>query len=104
MVIHRKQFPLPQLWNNYNKNQGITCKNAMMDLGTSVFSDGQAYVGLSRVSILEGLHLINFPLKQIWNIVEYNRLSSICVQSAAITNPFVREKGFENSRLSMNHT
>ena len=48
-----------------------------MALGTSVFSDGQAYVGLSRVSTLEGLHLINF-------------------QSSATINQF-REKGCENS-------
>ncbi|KAG5336927.1 PIF1 helicase, partial [Acromyrmex heyeri] len=62
MVVHRKQFPLPLSYGiTIHKNQGITCKNAMMDLGTSVFSDGQAYVGLSRVSTLEGLHLINFP-------------------------------------------
>ncbi|XP_029173510.1 uncharacterized protein LOC114942334, partial [Nylanderia fulva] len=78
LVVHRKQFPLSLSYGiTIHKSQGITCNNAMMDLGTTVFSDGQAYVGLSRVSKLEGLHLINFnPASVKANsraIVEYNR-------------------------------
>ncbi|KAG5347241.1 PIF1 helicase, partial [Acromyrmex charruanus] len=61
VVSHQKQFPLSLSYGiTIHKSQGITCKNAMMDLETNVFSDGQIYVGLSRVSTLEGLHLINF--------------------------------------------
>jgi len=80
-VAHQKQLPLSLRYEiTIHKGQGITCKNAMMDLGTSVFSDGQVYVGLLRESILEGLHLINFnPASVKANsgaIVEYNRLSS----------------------------
>ena len=52
-----------------------------MNLGTSVFSDGQAYVGLSRGSTLESLHLINFnPASVKANlgaILECNRLRSV---------------------------
>ncbi|KAG5339159.1 PIF1 helicase, partial [Acromyrmex charruanus] len=48
MVVLRKQFPLSLNYGiTIHKSQGIMCKNAMMDLGTSVFSDDQAYVGLS---------------------------------------------------------
>ena len=82
IVIHRKQFPLSLSYGiTIHRSQGVTCKNAMMDLGTTVFSDGQAYVGLSRVSTLEGLHLINFnPASVKANsraIAEYNRLRSV---------------------------
>ncbi|KYN17971.1 DNA repair and recombination protein pif1, mitochondrial [Trachymyrmex cornetzi] len=79
---HRKQFPLSLSYGiTIHKSQGITCKNAMIDLGSSVFSYGKAYIGLSRVSTLEDLHLINFnPASVKANsgaIVEYNRLRSV---------------------------
>ncbi|XP_067205359.1 uncharacterized protein [Linepithema humile] len=82
IVVHRKQFPLSLSYGiTIHKSQGVTCKNAMMDLGTTVFSDGQAYVGLSRVSTLEGLHLINFNPASVQAhsgaISEYNRLRSL---------------------------
>ena len=82
IVVHRKQFPLSLSYGiTIHKSQGITCKNAMMDLGTTVFSDGQAYVGLSRVSTLEGLHLINFNPASVkahsGAIAEYNQLRSL---------------------------
>ncbi|KAG5327033.1 PIF1 helicase, partial [Acromyrmex heyeri] len=104
VVPHQKQFPLSLSYGiTIDKSQGITCKNAMMDLETNVFSDGQIYVSLSRVSTLESLHLINFnPASVKANsgaIVEYNRLRSVF---KAQLNQF-REKGCENSRLSMDH-
>ncbi|KAG5341706.1 PIF1 helicase, partial [Acromyrmex heyeri] len=75
--VHRKQFPLSLSYGIIiHKSQG-TCKNAMMDLGTSVFSDDQAYVDLSRVNTLEDLHLTNFNPTSVkansGTIVEYNR-------------------------------
>ncbi|XP_025266373.1 uncharacterized protein LOC105249112, partial [Camponotus floridanus] len=80
IVVHRKQFPLSLSYGiTIHKNQGITCKNAI--LGTTAFSDGQAYVGLSRVSTLKGLHLINFNPASVkahsGAIAEYNRLRSL---------------------------
>ncbi|KYN11189.1 ATP-dependent DNA helicase PIF1, partial [Trachymyrmex cornetzi] len=94
IVVHRKQFSLSFSYGITVHKRGITCKNAMMDLGTSVFSIGQAYVGLSRDAhnyplrtirplspTLEGLHLINFNPASIkaksGTIVEYNRLRSM---------------------------
>lgn len=82
IVVHRRQFPLSLSYGiTIHKSQGVTCKTAMMDLGTTIFSDGQAYVGLSRVSTLEGLHLINFNPASVkahsGAISEYNRLRSL---------------------------
>jgi len=52
-----------------------------LDIGSSVFTKGQAYVGLSRVKTLDGVHLINLDPSQIKaqenSIVEYNRLRTL---------------------------
>ena len=50
----------------------------MTDIGNSVFTCGQAYVALSRVTTLEGLYLINFDPRSMKALdsalLEYNRL------------------------------
>uniref|UniRef100_A0A8D8X1S9 ATP-dependent DNA helicase PIF1 n=2 Tax=Cacopsylla melanoneura TaxID=428564 RepID=A0A8D8X1S9_9HEMI len=47
-----------------HKCQGISIDSAILDIGQSIFTQGQSYVALSRVTTLKGLHLINFdPLK-----------------------------------------
>jgi len=80
--VVRKQFPLSLSYGiTIHKSQGLSLQNAIMDIGISVFSCGQTYVALSRVTSLEGLHLINFdPLSVIASedaIIEYNRLKKI---------------------------
>ncbi|XP_018375726.1 PREDICTED: LOW QUALITY PROTEIN: ATP-dependent DNA helicase pif1-like [Trachymyrmex cornetzi] len=41
IVVHRKQFPLSLSYGiTVHKSQGITCKNAMMDLGTTISVNG----------------------------------------------------------------
>jgi len=53
-------------------------QNAIIDIGNSVFSCGHVYVALSRVTSLDGLHLINFDPSSVFAseeaIIEYNRL------------------------------
>ncbi|KYN29538.1 DNA repair and recombination protein pif1, mitochondrial, partial [Trachymyrmex cornetzi] len=60
---------------------GLSLQNAIMDLGNNVFSCGQTYVALSRVTSLDGLHLINFDPSSVFAsekaILEYNRLKQI---------------------------
>ena len=77
--VIRKQFPLSLSYGiTIHKSQGLSLQSAIMDIGNSVFSCGQTYVALSRVTSLEGLHLINFdPSSVIASeeaIIEYNRL------------------------------
>jgi len=43
-----------------HKSQRLSLQNAVMDMGNSVFINGQVYVALSQVTSLDGLHLINF--------------------------------------------
>ena len=54
----RYQFPLVPSWAmTIHKAQGLTLDKAVIDLGSSVFAHGQAYVALSRLRTQEGLLL-----------------------------------------------
>jgi len=61
-----------------HKNQGISLETVVVDAGLYNFAHGQIYVALSRVTTLEGLHLINYdPLSVTADkraIVQYNDL------------------------------
>jgi len=55
--VIRKQFPLSLSYGiTIHKSQGLSLQNAIMDIGNSVFTCGQIYVALSRVTSLDGLH------------------------------------------------
>ena len=64
--VMRHQFPISVAYSiTIHKSQGLTLKNVVVDIGSSVFSCGQSYVALSRVTNLAGLHLINFDPRAI---------------------------------------
>ena len=59
--LYRKQFPLTIAYTmTIHKSQGLSLKCVLADLGKSVVSPGMSYVCLSRVTSLDGLHLLNF--------------------------------------------
>lgn len=74
-VITYCQIPLMYSWAlTFHKVQGLTLNRARMDVGDSVFTSGQAYVGLSRVKTLEGLELISLHRSSLFadnDVVEY---------------------------------
>ena len=74
--VYRKQFPLILAYAiTIHKCQGLSLDCVIIDLSENVFSDGMAYVALSRV---RGLHLVAFHPKSIMvsisSLQETNRL------------------------------
>uniref|UniRef100_A0A1X7SRG4 ATP-dependent DNA helicase n=1 Tax=Amphimedon queenslandica TaxID=400682 RepID=A0A1X7SRG4_AMPQE len=60
LYIQRKQFPLILSYAiTIHKCHGLSLDTAIIDLSTDVFGDGMAYVALSCVSTLNGLHLLS---------------------------------------------
>ncbi|GAA1528088.1 ATP-dependent exoDNAse (exonuclease V) alpha subunit [Agromyces terreus] len=58
IVAEFTQFPLRLAWAvTIHKSQGASYDTAIVDLGPRVFSPGQTYVALSRLTALDGLYL-----------------------------------------------
>ena len=64
--IGRSQIPLKVAYAlTIHKSQGATLDSALIDIGSSTFEFGQAYVALSRVRSLEGLYVWALNPKRI---------------------------------------
>ncbi|VDI30095.1 Hypothetical predicted protein [Mytilus galloprovincialis] len=64
--VTRKQLPLRLGWAaTIHKVQGMTVKEIVVSLKRT-FAPGMAYVALSRVSSLKGMHIIDFDPKVIY--------------------------------------
>jgi len=78
----RKQFPIMLAFSiTVHKAQGLSLNTAIVDAGPASFGCGMTYVSLSRVTKINGLHLIDFDRTKILcdhhAISEYNRLRSL---------------------------
>ncbi len=64
--IVRRQIPLILAWaSTYHKCQGMTLDCVELDLGDTIFSDGQFYTGISRVRTTEGMSITNLDFNGI---------------------------------------
>ena len=82
VYVYRVQFPLTLAYAiTIHKCQGLSLDCAMMDLSDQVFSSAMAYVALSRVRTLDGVHLVAFDQKSIMvsskSLLEINRLRQL---------------------------
>ena len=82
VYIFRAQFPLIFAYAvTIHRCQGLSLDCAMMDLFDEVFSSGMAYVALSRVRTLDGVHLVALDRKSIMvsskSLLEVNRLRQL---------------------------
>ena len=78
----RKQFPIILAFSiSVHKAQGLSLQSAIVDIGETTFGSGMAYVALSRVKTLHGLHLIDFERSKIVcdqkSVIQYNRLRAL---------------------------
>ena len=64
--VYRTQFPLILAYAvTIRKCQGLSLDCAIIDLSDKVFADGMAYVALSRLKSLAGLHLVAFTPQSV---------------------------------------
>jgi ATP-dependent DNA helicase PIF1 len=74
------QYPLCLSFaNTIHKLQGSTLDMCIMDLGNSIFAEGQIYVALSRVRSLDGLYLLAFHSQKIRVNVKVNKFYSLFI-------------------------
>ena len=75
-VIHSQVSITTAYAITIHKSPGLTLSQVLTDIGNMIFTCGQAYVALSRVESIEGLHLVNFDPRLIKAldsaVLEYN--------------------------------
>jgi ATP-dependent DNA helicase PIF1 len=90
-ILYRSQIPLRVAYAlTIHKSQGATLDCALIDIGSSTFEYGQAYVALSRVRDLQSLYIWNLDptkIKAHPRVVEFYQQLMECpntIQSAVL--------------------
>ncbi|XP_058789594.1 ATP-dependent DNA helicase PIF1-like [Phymastichus coffea] len=109
VFITREQFPICLSYAiTIHISQGLSLENTVVEAGNSMFSCGQTYVALSRITKLEGLHLINFDPSSVKAdesaIREYNRLrkqyrTDLDIYNIPVNNVYKNNKIIDRLRI-----
>ena len=82
LAIHRDQIPLRVAYAiSIHKSQGATLDCALVDIGSTIFEYGQAYVALSRVRNLESLYIWNLDPTRFMahpTVLQYYEKGLVC--------------------------
>lgn len=89
--VLRSQLPLRLAYaTTIHKSQGSTLDSALVDIGTSNFEFGQAYVALSRAKSLDALYVYDFDptaFKVHKRVVEfYSKLEPVIIPAEHLTD------------------
>jgi uracil-DNA glycosylase len=89
--VGRTQIPLRIAYaSTIHKSQGASIDSALVDIGKTIFEYGQAYVALSRVRSLEGLHVHALDIRRIKThprVLEYYRMIDSIAKSELAAAP-----------------
>ena len=97
----RRQFPLVLAWATTIHNvQGLTTDKIVVSF-QGAFSAGQAYVALSRVKKLNGLHILDFDAKKIRVNEEVNEEMDRLRKQCSSTDQVMQ--GFPTCDLTLSH-
>ena len=85
--VHREQIPLRVAYAiSIHKSQGATLDCALVDIGSTIFEYGQAYVAMSRVRNIESLYIFHLDPSKIMahpTVIDFYKHihETVCVES-----------------------
>ncbi len=99
-AVKRRQIPLRVAYAvTIHKSQGATLDCALVDIGSSTFECGQAYVALSRVRDLESLYVWNFNPARV--MADKRVVAFYASLDAPLETETKTEKGRDGSMLEI---